>query len=297
MDLLERSLISTDLNGPANTLDQLVVSPRLELDWGTCSHLVGVMRSKRMLYLEIPLNHFSFYINGHLLSNATTPLTMVLTTQDSITFSSIKEAYESIRLAMDPVQFMFLYQKLRGVEIDLSRATPFLEFRDLESKSKLLKLLLPITKPLSEGDIKMKYADLSQLSEEIFETLIMGLSDDYIHAERTYCNTLAIRAHELIFTTPHEKLSISQVCDKLNASSRSLQKGLKDVYGMGFIELHRLYRLNKVRDYIHGKGMKSGELADIMWMFGFTHGGRFAQDYKKAFGITPSRENRVTNDN
>ncbi len=289
--LLETNLFSTDLNGFLNRFIVNRLSDNLDIYLAHTSNLTGVMRSKGSIYLEIPLDDFSFSINGQLISTSETPLHIILTRENKLTYFSINESYRSIRLAVDYTHFTYLYQKYLGEVIDFENASTFLKFENSKLKQEFCDLVMPLTKELASTSHRAE--DRGQLADEILKAIILGLSKEAVHAERPYCNTLALRAHEIILKTPHQKLSIPEVCRQLSSSSRSLQQGFKQVYGMGFIKYHKLYRLNKLREYIRKNGVKSGELTSLMGMFGFTHSGRFSQEYKREFGVLPSQEEKL----
>ncbi len=292
--LLVTSIFSTDVFGILNRLNLEHITEKLSLSWGRTANLTGVQRSHGKLYLEIPLGNFSFAINGQHISDTKTPLHIILTRRNKLTYFSVKEAYKSIRIAVDSTHFAYLYEKNLGREIDIEQCSSFLEFKSEEIKAEFCKKIQPFTSSLQS--MPKDQEELEHIANDIIISLIQALSTRRVHPERSYCNTLALRAHELILKLPNEKLSIPQVCKLLNASSRSLQQGFKEVYGMGFIEYHKLFRINRLRDHIRKNGQKSGSLTDLMGMFGFTHAGRFSQEYKKVFGILPSHEEKQITD-
>ncbi len=292
--LLLMSIFSTDIFGVLNRFNIKHITDKLSLSWGRTANLTGVQRSKDKLYMEIPLKNFSFAVNGQHISVKETPLHIILTRSNKLTYFSVKEPYRSIRIAVDKNHFIYLYEKHLQQEIDIELSSSFLKFKNDELKAEFCHKIQPYTsKPQS---ISKDQEELEHIADDILITLIQGLSTERIQPARPYCNTLALRAHELILKMPNEKLSITQVCKLLNASSRSLQQGFKDVYGMGFIEYHKLFRINRLRDHIRKNGQISGKLTDLMKMFGFTHAGRFSKKYKKVFGILPSHEKKQITD-
>lgn len=287
--ILETSLFFTSLKESHSQISVREISSNLSLIWGSESHLTGVKRSKVTFYIEIPLDHYDMSINGQHLSDTKTPLLLILTHKHRLTYFSLKKKFKSIRLSINSNYFSSLYQEITGTEFSPHLHSNFLSFNSIQQKNNFLDQILPLTKELSSHTVPH---DLDTLSDDLCRLFINSISTEPISPIRPYCNTLAMRAHEIILKSGYEKLSVSDICEKLNASSRSLQQGFKEVYGMGFIEFHKLYRINKLREYLRMNGLKTGELTDLMGVFGFTHAGRFSQEYKTVFGILPSHEEK-----
>lgn len=281
----------TSFKGSHTEITLREIGEHVSLIWGSSANLAGVIKSKDKLHIGIPLENYDVTINGQQLSDTKNPLLLIFTNKHRLTYLSLKNKFKSIRLSIDEDYFSSLYEQITGIDFSIhSLRSSFLSFKNLEQKKQLLDVLLPLTKELSSASTS---DDLDLLADEICKLLINSLSTETIPPMRSYCNTLALRAHEIILNTKNERLSITEICEMLNASSRSLQKGFKAVYEIGFIEFHRLYRLNKIREHIRTNGVRSGELTNLMGMFGFTHAGRFSQEYKKAFGILPSKEEKL----
>jgi len=82
------------------------------------------------------------------------------------------------------------------------------------------------------------------------------------------------------------KLALSDLARVAGASERTLQKQFRQVLGMSPVRYVRRLRLIAARQEILQAGAAS--VADIAMRFGCPHLGRFAADYRKCFGETPS---------
>lgn len=81
---------------------------------------------------------------------------------------------------------------------------------------------------------------------------------------------------------------ISEICQALNISRRSLHRAFADVVGIGPVTYLRLRRLNAAREIFRRNGTPPVSVADVAWNFGFDDVGRFAGYYRRLFGERPS---------
>ena len=160
-------------------------------------------------------------------------------------------------------------------------------FISAEKRNGLLRLLKVL---YAEGDsgLSKRYS-----AEAVIDVLIKSVHTDCKPRSLKYCNQIAHRAHELIIATPEERLSLTDICKRLNVASRSLQQGFTELYGMGVTDYHQLYRLHALRVHIKRYGIKRGALDPLMRLYGFNHKGRLSQYYKETFGVLPSQDNRI----
>ena len=159
------------------------------------------------------------------------------------------------------------------------------KFFSLEAKNKLLNLILPLT---YEGDaLSISTAQHLEISDLIFDELFSALDFGCLpNYGRSYCHSLAQRVHEFLIVHHNSAKSLTEISQTLNAPVRSIQKGFKDLYGVGIVEFHRLYRIGLARKAICKRDGKV--LQDIMSEYGFIHAGRFSELYRRVYGIQPS---------
>jgi len=95
------------------------------------------------------------------------------------------------------------------------------------------------------------------------------------------------RARDYIRAHADQKLGLAEIAAAAGCGYRGLQKGFMDAFGITPMGYLRAVRLKHVRSILktgpHGKAV-----AEIAKQWGFTHQGRFAQDYHRQFGELPS---------
>lgn len=97
------------------------------------------------------------------------------------------------------------------------------------------------------------------------------------------------KVKEYIVAHPNEQITITQLCELVHVSRRTLQYSFEDVLGISPLRYLRLSRLNAVRRILLS-GIKEDEtILMIAEQWGFWHAGQFAHDYTRLFGENPSQ--------
>lgn len=102
-----------------------------------------------------------------------------------------------------------------------------------------------------------------------------------------YRHRLAKQAEEYIREHFRHPVSMTSLCNELNARERTIQQGFRERFGMSFNEYVKMLRLNAVRKALVSASREDSVTA-IALDFGFNHMGRFSAAYKKHFGESPS---------
>ena len=82
--------------------------------------------------------------------------------------------------------------------------------------------------------------------------------------------------------------SISAICSAVGVSERSLQYAFRSYVNMSPLAYLRSCRLSRVRSALRASDASANTVTAVAMRFGFLHLGRFARDYKQAFGELPS---------
>jgi len=82
--------------------------------------------------------------------------------------------------------------------------------------------------------------------------------------------------------------TIVDICSLLGVSERTLQYAFRTYVDMAPLAYLRLCRLNKVRATLRASDPLLTTVTAIAMRFGFLHLGRFASEYRRMFGETPS---------
>jgi len=83
--------------------------------------------------------------------------------------------------------------------------------------------------------------------------------------------------------------SVVDICAAIGVSERSLQYAFGRYVGMSPLNYLRLCRLNRARHALRAPVNPGVTVTDTALHYGFTHLGRFAGDYRRLFGESPSQ--------
>jgi AraC-like DNA-binding protein len=118
------------------------------------------------------------------------------------------------------------------------------------------------------------------MSGELFEPVVSG-------------NTRAVqRVLEYVDTRPGHQFTVADLAAAAGVGTRQLQKLFNDQFGMSPTTYVRHLRLDGVRTELL-EGLAETTVSDTAFRWGFNHMGRFAGQYEKKFGETPSQTIRA----
>lgn len=97
------------------------------------------------------------------------------------------------------------------------------------------------------------------------------------------------RVEEYIRSHLHEPLTIELLAEFAGVSASTLFSGFRNCHGVSPMAWVRQLRLERVRDELRGAAAADpGSVTEVALKWGFAHLGRFAMEYKRAFGESPS---------
>lgn len=133
-----------------------------------------------------------------------------------------------------------------------------------------------------------KYYDLMTMCLE--EGIHRGYKKKQVKNQRLLAEIVSL-SHDSEKMSP--PLSLSEVCQLLNAGQASLYRVCQDYFGMGIIEMMTQVRLEEARRAMIYKSTNSicdiNTIREIAIRFGFKHQGRFSRRYFTSFGELPSQ--------
>lgn len=152
----------------------------------------------------------------------------------------------------------------------------------------LLQMLLSYAGPVGPGSIE---PIVHHLEEAVLLHLLLEHEHGFSAALRQRGDGLAPRhvrrAEEYIRSHAAEMLTLEQISDVVGCSVRTLTDGFRKARGTTPMSFLRQVRLEGARDDLR-RGAAPGCVSDIALRWGFTHLGRFAADYRRHFGESPS---------
>ncbi|WP_218780525.1 AraC family transcriptional regulator [Rhodococcus sp. NCIMB 12038] len=90
-----------------------------------------------------------------------------------------------------------------------------------------------------------------------------------------------------------QPLTVAQVAKNIGVSVRSLQVGFQNSLGTTPMRQLKIIRLQKARKDLLAADPAEVGVTEIAQRWGFLHVGRFAGDYRAAFGVSPSEDLRT----
>lgn len=95
------------------------------------------------------------------------------------------------------------------------------------------------------------------------------------------------RVTEYLETNRDQPVTITELCNQVGASRRTLQYSFETILGVSPIQYLRVTRLNGVRRDLL-MAASGTTVADVAAQWGFLHLSQFAKDYRELFGERPS---------
>ena len=123
---------------------------------------------------------------------------------------------------------------------------------------------------------------------KILDALIVSLPTQPGRHHPPGAASLARRAEDYLQANLQAPLTISDLCEAMRASERTLHQAFKKYLGTTPKAHLKALRLNAVRRELRQAGPGVGVM-DVATRWGFFHAGWLSQDYRRMFGESPSR--------
>lgn len=112
--------------------------------------------------------------------------------------------------------------------------------------------------------------------------------DELLRAGRSIAPAFVRRVEEHIIDHADQALSVAQLAAHAGVSTSTLFSGFRDFRNTSPMAYLRQVRLQRVRDDLQASGGGDATVTEVALRWGFTHLGRFASEYKRRFGESPS---------
>lgn len=129
------------------------------------------------------------------------------------------------------------------------------------------------------------------LEQDLMRLLINALPPpNQAEAPRPYRRAaLVAAAKAYIMAHLDQPLTLTEICQAVYASQRSLHYGFQEMLGMGPMAFVKVQRLHGIRQALLYTYPKPETIAQIAHQWGFLSLGHFSRDYKQLFGESPSQ--------
>lgn len=138
-----------------------------------------------------------------------------------------------------------------------------------------------------------------QLEQLVINTLLSiqphNYFDEFHQTDRKLAPRHVKKVEEFIEAHADQPLTPAGLAEYAGVSVRTLYAGFHDFRHLSPMEYLRSVRLQKTRSALQSP-CDNRSVTDIALSWGFTHMGRFSQDYRKAFGERPSETKRRSTD-
>jgi len=126
------------------------------------------------------------------------------------------------------------------------------------------------------------------LQRSIIESFVPGLTSALPSASVRTGARLVSETEDYIEAAGGRPVHISELCNALKVSRRSLHRAFGDTLGMGPATYLRRRRLSAIRSVLRGCDPAMISIGELAFEHGFPETGRFAAYYRAQFGETPS---------
>jgi AraC-like DNA-binding protein len=140
---------------------------------------------------------------------------------------------------------------------------------------------------------EMRAALRQQLLDGIFCALGESQASPSPRLTQLTYGDIVRRSQNLILENPESPLTVLDLCTRLRASRRTVQKSFLQVTGESPSSYLRRVRLGGVRGLLRSIPADQMNIGDAAARWGFFHLGNFASDYRQLFGELPSQTRRA----
>jgi AraC-like DNA-binding protein len=126
-----------------------------------------------------------------------------------------------------------------------------------------------------------------QLIHAVVDCLAIGSTNEVTRSQRRH-KDIMVRFERLLQTQPDQDMRLLEICTALGVSERLLRSLCAEHLGMGPIVYDRLRRMKLVRHALRRGGSAEASVSAVARRYGFRSPGRFAVNYRHAFGESPS---------
>ena len=176
---------------------------------------------------------------------------------------------------------------------DLLRADAELRFSsrivDGPRESAFFRLAHLVWRELQQDGSALRLPLVAAEVQDALAAALVGayLATDFAPAGPAASQSLR-RAEEFLAAHLRDPISLPEVAAMSGLSVRSLTRAFQKRHGMGPIRFLRLRRLEAARRDLLAAEPGSSSVTEVMHRYGFGHPGRFAAQYRRQFGESPS---------
>ena len=136
--------------------------------------------------------------------------------------------------------------------------------------------------------IRLHQAKASEMMTGLFELFGEHIAPVKLRHSNLSYRRLVSGAREYVLSQPDRVISVTDLCEALYVSRRTLQNAFRAVLGICPVNYLKALRLNAVRRTLRDRDSGFRTVQDVAARWGFWHMSQFAVDYRQLFGERPS---------
>lgn len=178
----------------------------------------------------------------------------------------------------------------RELEVELRRSSKTIGPSNTRQLTEFLRRVYECAQVAA--DHLMIPSNLRQLEEEFYGVLVDVLRasrSPEVHAVCPNRERIVRRFRALLDASPESALSITDICEEIGVTRRTLQNATQEVFGISPQHYLKAIRLNAFRRALKLREPQRESIGDVAARWGFWHLSQLAQDYRKLFGELPSQ--------
>ena len=171
----------------------------------------------------------------------------------------------------------------------LKKLTQAVDKYYVDSDQKITTLIKGFITKFSDSSSPLDIQTSIEIEQQIIEAMLKLLDVQEAQTPHfTKSEKTAIKIKKDLFKHMDHTMSIETLAEKYTISVKSLQNAFKSLFGFTPKKFLQLLKLNLVHHDLQNADPKTCSVLRIASKWGFTHMGRFSQDYTKLFGENPS---------
>lgn len=128
----------------------------------------------------------------------------------------------------------------------------------------------------------------ARLENSILRTLFASAEPSRPHEGRSNRRDMAVKAKAYLRAHANEPLRMGGLCHEMGRSSRTVEIGFREAFGMSLKARLQAMRLNGAHRDLRAARGSGTTVKEIAFKWGFMHLGRFSVNYRTWFGQCPS---------
>lgn len=263
-----------------------------------CGHLFGVSHGVALRATSAPIRNYQVMVplRGELVGNASagrvaaTPGAALVYSPGDCLDTCWSEDCVSLVLSVPAERLRGLArQNWPEIDADGLRLEPLMQLCSGSGHSFANTLGLIAQETVMPDSAYNRGLTSCMLEQTLLLSLLSAQLPTAVQAPPVRHRDFMARALDAIGRRCEDEIGLTDLAAAAGVSSRTLQYGFQERFGMGPLAYLKQYRLRKVYDALHAARPGSCTIGDVAARWGFYHGSAFARCYHTMFGELPSQ--------